>query len=69
MPIRSQALFAFNNGAHKALACIGTYPYDLQDSARGEHAPVVLHGYDQCSQLDSVYAPLLTNSTRKGYGR
>ena len=69
MPIRSQVLFAFNNGVHKALACIGTYPYDLQESARGEHALVVLHGYDQCSQLYSVYAPLLTNSTRKGYGR
>jgi hypothetical protein len=69
MPIRSQVLFAFNNRAKTALAFIGTYPYDLQDSARGEHALVVLHGYDQCSHLYSAYAPLLTNSTRKGYGR
>ena len=69
MPIRSQVLFAFNHGARKALAFIGTYPYDLQDSARGEHALVVLHGYDQCSQLYSAYAPLLKSSTRKSYGR
>ena len=69
MPIRSQVLFAFNHGAKKALAFIGTYPYDLQDSARGEHALVVLHGYDQCRQLYSAYAPLLESSTRKSYGR
>jgi hypothetical protein len=69
MPIRSQVLFAFNNRAKTAVAFIGTYPYDLQDSARGEHALVVIHGFDQCSQLYNAYAPLLKSSTLKGYGR
>jgi hypothetical protein len=69
MPIRSQVLFAFNNRAKTAVAFIGTYPYDLRDSARGEHALVVIHGFDQCSQLYSAYAPLLKSSTLKGYGR
>jgi hypothetical protein len=69
MPIRSQVLFAFNNRAKTAVAFIGTYPYDLRDSDRGEHALVVIHGFDQCSQLYSAYAPLLKSSTLKGYGR
>lgn len=69
MPIRTQMLLAFNNRTRKAVAFIGTYPYDLQDAARGEHALIVVHGFDECSQFYSAYAPLLENTTRKGYGR
>ena len=69
MPIRSQVLLAFNNRTRKAVAFVGTYPYDQQDSARGEHVLVIIRGFDQCSQLYSAYAPLLKGSTRKGYGR
>ncbi len=69
MPIRSQVLLAFNNRTRKAVAFVGTYPYDQQDSARGEHALVIIRGFDQCSRLYSAYAPLLKGSTRKGYGR
>lgn len=67
MPIRTQLLFAFNNRTKKAVAFVGTYPYDLRDAAQGEHALVVIHGFDECSRLYSAYAPLLENT--RAYGR
>jgi hypothetical protein len=51
------------------VAFVGTYPCDQQDSSRGEHTLIVIHGFDQCSQLYSAYEPLLKNSTRKSYAR
>lgn len=67
MPIRTQALLAFNNRTRKAVAFVGTYPYDLRDAAQGEHLLVVIHGFDECSRLYSAYAPLLENT--RAYGR
>lgn len=67
MPIRTQLLLAFNNRTKKAVAFVGTYPYDLQDAAQGEHALIVIHGFDECSRLYSAYAPLL--ETTRTYGR
>ncbi len=67
MLIRSQVLMAFNNRTGQAVAFVGTYPCDQQDSSRGEHTLIVIHGFDQCSQLYSAYEPLLKNSTRKSY--
>ncbi|ODU24296.1 MAG: hypothetical protein ABS95_02020 [Verrucomicrobia bacterium SCN 57-15] len=67
MPIRSQLLFAFNNRTKKAVAFVGTYPYDMRDAAQGEHALIVIHGFDECSRLYSAYAPLLENA--RAYGR
>jgi hypothetical protein len=67
MPIRTQLLLAFNNRTKKAVAFVGTYPYDLQDASQGEHALVVIHGFDECSRLYSAYAPLLENT--RAYGR
>ena len=69
MPIRTQMLLAFNNRTRKAVAFIGTYPYDLRDAARGEHALMVVRGFDECSRIYSAYAPLLDNTKRNGYGR
>lgn len=67
MPIRTQALLAFNNRTKKAVAFVGTYPFDLRDAAQGEHVLVVIHGFDECSRLYSAYAPLLENT--RAYGR
>ncbi len=67
MPIRTQLLLAFNNRTKKAVAFVGTYPYDLQDAAQGEHVLVVIHGFDECSRLYSAYAPLFENT--RAYGR
>lgn len=67
MPIRTQLLLAFNNRTKKAVAFVGTYPYDLRDASRGEHALIVIHGFDECSRLYTAYAPLLENT--HAYGR
>lgn len=67
MPIRTQLLLAFNNRTKQAIAFVGTYPYDLRDAAQGEHALLVIHGFDECSRLYSTYAPLLENT--RAYGR
>jgi hypothetical protein len=67
MPIRTQALLAFNNRTKKAVAFVGTYPYDLRDASQGEHALVVIHGFDECSRVYSAYASLLENT--RAYGR
>jgi hypothetical protein len=69
MPIRTQMLLAFNNRTRKAVAFVGTYPYDLRDASHGEHALIVIHGFDECSRLYSAYAPLLDNKAAKSYGR
>ncbi len=67
MPIRTQALLAFNNHTKKAVAFVGTYPYDLQDAAQGEHALIVIRGFDECSRIYSAYASLLVNT--RAYGQ
>lgn len=69
MPIRTQMLFAFNNRMKKAVAFVGTYPYDLRDASHGEHALIVVHGFDECSRLYSAYAPLLDNKVAKSHGK
>ncbi len=67
MPIRTQLLLAFNNRTKKAVAFVGTYPYDLRDASQGEHALIVIHGFDECSRIYSAYASLLENT--RAYGR
>lgn len=67
LPIRTQALLAFNNHTKQAVAFVGTYPYDLQEAARGEHTLIVIRGFDECSRLYRAYAPLLENT--RTYGR
>ena len=62
-------LLAFNNRTRKAVAFVGTYPYDLRDASHGEHALIVIHGFDECSRLYSAYVPLLDNKAAKSYGR
>lgn len=69
MRIRTQMLLAFNNHTKKAVAFIGTYPYDLRDASHGEHALIVVHGFDECSRLYSAYAPLLDNKATKSHGQ
>ena len=69
MRIRTQMLLAFNNRTKKAVAFVGTYPYDLRDAAHGEHALIVVHGFDECSRLYSAYAPLLDNKAVKSHGQ
>ncbi len=69
MPIRTQMLLAFNNHTKKAVAFVGTYPYDLRDASHGEHALIVVHGFDECSRLYSAYAPLLDNKAAKSHGQ
>ena len=67
MPIRTQLLVAFNNRTKKAVAFVGTYPYDLRDAAQGEHALIVIHGFEECSRIYGAYAPLL--ETTRAYGQ
>ncbi|MBE0540409.1 MAG: hypothetical protein IH623_03400 [Verrucomicrobia bacterium] len=69
MRIRTQMLLAFNNHTKKAVAFIGTYPYDLRDASHGEHTLIVVHGFDECSRLYSAYAPLLDNKAAKSHGQ
>jgi len=69
MRIRTQMLLAFNNRTKKAVAFVGTYPYDLRDAAHGEHALIVIHGFDECSRLYRAYAPLLDNKAAKSHGQ
>lgn len=69
MRIRTQMLLAFNNRTKRAVAFIGTYPYDLRDAAHGEHALIVVHGFDECSRLYRAYAPLLDNKAAKSHGQ
>lgn len=69
MPIRTQMLLAFNHHSQKAVAFIGTYPYDLRDAATGEHALIVARGYDECRQIYRTCAPLLNHSATQTYGR
>jgi hypothetical protein len=67
LTIRTQALLAFNNQTRKAVAFVGTYPYDLQESAQGEHTLIVIRGFEECSRLYRAYGPLLENN--RTYGR
>ena len=49
--IRSQILVAINTTSKKAVALIGTYPYDNQDASRGEHYTVCIRNYNDCVYL------------------
>ena len=59
--IRTQVLLAFNNQTKRAVAFIGTYPFDVQDASNSEHTLIVLRDYNECSQLYGYYAKLLSN--------
>jgi hypothetical protein len=59
--IRTQVLLAFNNKTKRAVAFIGTYPFDVQDASSNEHALMVLRDYNECSQLYGYYAKLLSS--------
>jgi len=59
--IRTQVLLAFNNQTKRAVAFIGTYPFDVQDASSSEHALMVLRDYNECSRLYGCYAKLLSS--------
>jgi hypothetical protein len=61
LTIRTQVLLAFNNQTKRAVAFIGTYPFDVQDASSSEHALMVLRDYNECSRLYGCYTKLLSS--------
>jgi hypothetical protein len=63
--MRSQVLLAFNNQTKRAIAVVGTCPYDLQEAESSEHLLVVIHDYNECSDLFGYYDRLWQAAKRR----
>jgi hypothetical protein len=57
-PIRSQVLIAVNTTTQRAMALVGTYPYDVNDASKGEHLTVWIRNYDDCVEMYNAFNKL-----------